>query len=168
MKQLLALIITYTLITCAASGCKPEIGDSCKYASDCPSGSLCDRASPGGYCLAYNCEIDAECPEKSTCVIFDAYTSYCLAKCKSNSDCRTKYTCRDDIGNSKFCYTPKTNDTDYDRNPDNQLPYTPPENENNNGENKPTDENKPQNPEKPTDQNPPEENDPPAEENIPA
>ena len=117
MKKLILLALCLTIC-----GCEASVGDKCSTSNDCPSGTVCDTDSPGGYCLVSNCETDEECPEKSTCVFFTKDLSYCLKKCKKNSNCRKNYTCRDDIPAShKFCYIDPL--YPYGRSEDNELDY---------------------------------------------
>lgn len=98
----------------AASGCTPEIGDSCILSTDCSTRGdrLCDTAQPGGYCTQFNCRKNS-CPDENHCVLFDAAVpgcgyndrtgptgsrfarSFCVAHCTSNADCRAGYVCAD-------------------------------------------------------------------------
>ncbi|GAC1360988.1 MAG: hypothetical protein NVSMB47_13450 [Polyangiales bacterium] len=81
------------------SGCKPQVGDSCKLSTDCSitGDRLCDTSQPDGYCTIFNCEPDT-CPGDSTCVEFHSSSlrfsrRFCLATCGSPSDCRPGYVC---------------------------------------------------------------------------
>lgn len=106
------------------AGCEARIGDKCSTSNECPTGTVCDTDSPGGYCLAYNCETDEECPEYGVCVAFTNAISYCLLKCKTADDCRSGYACRDDIGTQKFCYIAP--EYPYGRDETQQIPFEPP------------------------------------------
>ncbi len=106
----------YVFLAIAAlflAACEPAIGDSCTYSSDCPPGSVCDVASPSGYCLISGCEYLDDCPQGSVCVTFDAAMSFCMDKCKKNSDCRDGYACRTDLGTVPFCYVAPNPDKPY-------------------------------------------------------
>ena len=108
-----------------AVGCEASIGDKCETSNDCPSGTVCDLDSPGGYCLAPNCEADNDCPSGSVCVFFTPNISYCMEKCKKDKDCdRSGYKCREDIGTSKFCYIPA--EYPYGRDENNRIEYDAP------------------------------------------
>ncbi len=122
MKQLSLIWLAISLFLL---GCETSVGDKCETSNDCPTGTMCDMDSPGGYCLVSNCETDQECPEDAVCVFFHKDLSYCLKKCKKNSDCRKEYTCRDDIEASyKFCYIAPSGT--YGRDENNKLDYEPP------------------------------------------
>jgi hypothetical protein len=121
MKNILLTFACLLLL----SGCEAAIGDKCDTSNECPTGTVCDTDSPGGYCLTYNCETDEECPENSVCVAFTKAISYCLLKCDKPSDCRGGYACRDDVGTQKFCYVPA--DYQYGRDESNKIPFEPPQ-----------------------------------------
>ena len=122
MKQ----CITYLLMAACLIGCEAAVGDKCSTSNDCPTGTVCDTDSPGGYCLVDNCEGDEDCPEEAACIKFTDSQSYCLLKCNNNSDCRSgDYTCRDDIGEQKFCYVRP--DYVYGRDENNEIPYESPD-----------------------------------------
>lgn len=121
MKKLLILLVQILILT----GCEAAVGDKCTTSNDCPTGTVCDTDSPGGYCLVYSCDADEECPEDATCVFYTQSISYCLKKCDKNSDCRSGYTCRDDIGDQKFCYVAP--EYTYGRDETNKLPFEPPQ-----------------------------------------
>ena len=122
MKQILLILLAFSMFLI---GCEAAVGDKCSTSNDCPTGTVCDTDSPGGYCLVSGCESDEECPEEAVCVFFRKDLSYCLKKCKKNSDCRGKYDCRDDVEAShKFCYIAP--DGVYDRDENNKLDYEPP------------------------------------------
>ena len=119
-------IIILSALWIALVGCEPSVGDKCSTSNDCPTGTVCDTDSPGGYCLVPNCEGDEECPEETVCVKFAQMQNYCLLKCKSDSDCRSgDYACRDDIGEQKFCYIKP--DYPYGRDENNEIPFESPE-----------------------------------------
>lgn len=109
------------LVATLCIACEPGIGDKCDTTNDCAIGMVCDRESPGGYCLSYNCELDEDCPEGAVCVAFTEQISYCLKKCNKNKDCRSSYTCREEYDNKKFCYVEA--DQLYGRDPNNQVPF---------------------------------------------
>lgn len=120
-------IILLAIIFSGLLGCEASVGDKCTTSNDCPTGTVCDTDSPGGYCLVSSCESDEECPEEAVCVSFTKSMSYCLKKCKKDSDCRSKYTCRDDIGEKKFCYIAP--DYSYGRDEDSKIDFVAPESE---------------------------------------
>lgn len=103
MQTIIRPIYVLTM-ACLMAGCEAGVGDKCSTSNDCPTGTVCDTDSPGGYCLASGCEFNDECPENSVCVSFTKNQSYCLKKCKKSGDCRSGYACRDDIGTQPFCY----------------------------------------------------------------
>lgn len=78
-----------------ASGCGPQIGDSCNTSSDCSvrGERVCDTAQPGGYCTVRSCDPDT-CPGNALCVEwrFDpprTAETWCMKKCGGNGACRT-------------------------------------------------------------------------------
>ncbi|MGI5830508.1 MAG: hypothetical protein ACOX8U_10145 [Bradymonadia bacterium] len=124
-KTLNLFIILLCTILCFA--CEAAVGDKCDTTNDCPIGMVCDRESPGGYCLSYNCELNEDCMQGAVCVAFTEQISYCLKKCKKNSDCRKNYVCRDDFADKRFCYV--ESDATYGRDPDNELEFQAPDQE---------------------------------------
>ncbi len=89
-----------------ATGCTPQVGDSCLTSQECGTGALCDTSAPDGYCTVTPCGPDAACPEESSCVEFENDQPYCMLRCDSDGDCRDGYKCRNDVGSIKFCYIP--------------------------------------------------------------
>ena len=104
------------LLSTAAAGCAPKIGDKCVLSTDCSQqGTLvCDTSQPAGYCTQLNCN-NGSCPNDAVCVAFQssvpgcAYDDYqspsrtarsfCMAHCSDNSDCRQSegYVCANPI-----------------------------------------------------------------------
>ena len=116
------LLLLFTLLV---SGCEASVGDKCTTSNDCPTGTVCDTDSPGGYCLVANCEGDEDCPEDTVCVKFGESQNFCLLECSKNGDCRGgDYVCRDDIGEKKFCYIRA--DYPYGRDENNEIPFQAP------------------------------------------
>ncbi len=103
MLSRLALLAFVVVVL--GTGCRHEVGDSCLNDAECDSGQTCDTASPGGYCLEYDCLPNA-CPDEAVCVDFTVLSA-CMRRCDRDSDCRQRddYVCRDDIGSVPFCYT---------------------------------------------------------------
>jgi hypothetical protein len=100
-QRALAILSVGLVALCAsvASGCKPQVGDSCKLSTDCSvtGDRLCDTSQPDGYCTIFNCEPDT-CPGSSVCVSFHPKSErferrFCLATCGQPSDCRSGYVC---------------------------------------------------------------------------
>lgn len=87
--------------------CQPEIGSGCRSDGECGRNQVCDTASPGGYCLEYDCRFN-ECPPEAVCVDFvaegDVVVSACMRRCDSDKQCRQRdgYVCRTD-GAVPFC-----------------------------------------------------------------
>lgn len=86
----------------AATGCAPDIGDSCETSVNCDVNGtrICDLAQPGGYCTVEYCESNT-CPAGSVCVEFEPNPArlartWCMASCETDSDCRNDegYGCR--------------------------------------------------------------------------
>jgi hypothetical protein len=75
-------VFPFVVIMLALSGCEASIGDSCSTSNECPTGTVCDTDSPGGYCLVAQCESDEECPEEAACIRFTESQAFCLKKCK--------------------------------------------------------------------------------------
>jgi len=63
------LIAALMAAALAGAGCKRQIGDDCKTATDCdPSGTrACDLSQPGGYCTIMGCD-ETSCPSEATCI----------------------------------------------------------------------------------------------------
>jgi hypothetical protein len=88
------------LFVCVAA-CAPELGDSCKNATDCSiqGTRTCDKSQPGGYCTIANCD-KGGCGSGGVCVRFRpdeprVSSSYCMRSCSSTGDCdRDDYVCR--------------------------------------------------------------------------
>lgn len=107
------VVVAIGLSLLTAAGCKPQIGDSCEFGTDCSASGdrLCDTTQPGGYCTMFNCDSDS-CPDDSVCIGFRARAStvaecsdphgesrfqrsFCMAPCDDDDDCRSGYECVD-------------------------------------------------------------------------
>lgn len=101
-----------SLCTLLAVGCTPQVGDSCINDAECDRIHICDSTSPGGYCLAYDCEPN-ECGDHAVCVAFEGdeaevVLTACMRACTSDADCRTRdgYVCREANDTVRFCGIP--------------------------------------------------------------
>jgi hypothetical protein len=94
-----SLLLAFFLACVTA--CAPELGDSCKSATDCSiqATRICDKSQPGGYCTIANCD-KGSCGSGGVCVRFRPdeprlSVSYCMRGCDSTGDCdRAAYVCR--------------------------------------------------------------------------
>ena len=113
-SALLAALFALALATAlGATGCAPDIGDSCDTSVNCDVNGtrICDLAQPGGYCTVEYCE-SGTCPAGSVCVQFEPTPSrlartWCMASCTDDSDCRTDegYGCRA-VTDAPLCNAP--------------------------------------------------------------
>lgn len=113
MRHVLEVFGKICLCIVIATGCQPEIGDSCNVSDDCSQQGdrLCDTTQPGGYCTQFNCE-PGSCPDEAICVAFTRASlehlacntgssglagrrTFCLRSCRKQSDCRKGYECGD-------------------------------------------------------------------------
>ncbi len=90
------------LFICLTGACGPTIGDTCETSSECGTGSICDEATPGGYCTMTPCR-PGECPAEAVCVDFGTERTWCMRRCDDGQGCREDLTCRDDVGDVPFC-----------------------------------------------------------------
>lgn len=108
---MLRSILALSVLALCVTACGSRTGDSCASDFECPQGQTCDTASPGGYCLSFDCEPgdNRACPDDAVCIDFvEPDLTACMRRCDSNRDCRTRdgYVCREDLGPVGFCYLP--------------------------------------------------------------
>ncbi len=80
-----------------------SIGDACTVGTDCQSGFACDKALPGGYCVA---QCAGGCPQDSQCATVGGQ-QLCLLSCQDDTGCRQGYACKGGV-----CMPPCSSDSD--------------------------------------------------------